>query len=666
MPIITLTNPSPTVNDYFGAAVALSETRLVVGVPGVFNAAGKAYVFDLDGPTPTLPAVTPQNATLRNGRFGFAVSISGARVVIGAPQDAPPDDSGSVFVYDLTSPTPAVPALTLREPDLLQTGDRFGNAVSISGTRLVVGADQDNNGGDNSGIAYLYDLSSTTPTVPAVVLTNPTPALNDRFGFAVAVSGTRVVISAPGDDDPAMDAGAAYLFDLAGAVPAIPRAKLNTFSLVASESFGFSVAVSGTRVLVGAPYDDTLAGDAGSVYVYDLASATPIVPTIILTNPSPAVGEGFGYAVAISGGRAVVGAINADNAYVYDLGRPVPTVPFATLTNPGSGSDNAFGSSVSISGTRVVIGASRQDVGGLNAAGSVYVYDLAGVAPSVPIVTLLHPSPAANDRFGYAVAISGTRIVVGAYLDNAGRSNNGSVHVYDLTHFIPTAPVVTLTSPVPEQDGYFGYSVAIFGAQLVVGAPRHNIGQFDAGSAYVYNLASANPAFSVITLTNPSPAASDWFGYSVAVSGTRIMVGTPFDNTGAADAGTAYLYDLASAGPAVPLITLRNPTSAAREWFGQSVAIDGAIVACGTPYEDSSGPDRGAAYVFSIAPTLRIVSAGAGSAIVSWTPVPSPGFVLQHRDSVAPANWVDALSGAMNPATISATNSSRFYRLFHP
>src|SRR6185503_1591210 len=121
-------------------------------------------------------------------------------------------------------------------------------------------------------------------------------------------------------------------------------------------------AISGTRVVVGAPYDDTGAGDAGSAYVYDLSSATPTVPVATLTNPTPAATDNFGWSVAISGNTVVVGALlddtgamNAGTVYVYDLSSATPTVPVVTLVKPDTSTGDAFGISVAISGSRVVV-----------------------------------------------------------------------------------------------------------------------------------------------------------------------------------------------------------------------------------------------------------------------------------------------------------------------
>jgi hypothetical protein len=482
--------------------------------------------------------------------------------------------------------------------------DTFGAAVSISGTRLIVGAFQDDTAGDQSGRTYAYDLGGTSPTLPVFTWGYPAAPAGDLFGSSVAISGTRVVVGGYLDDTGASNAGRVHIYDLVNATNP---------SRASADWFGFAVAISENRIVVGAHQDDTGAANAGIAYVYDLAGGTPIVPVLTLTNPSPAPGDFFGY-------------------------------------------------SVSISGTRVVIGAPFDDAGAVN-AGSAYVYDLSTATPAVPWVTLTNPGPAVADLFGSSVSISGTRLVVGVPSDDTGAVNAGSAYVYDLVASTPTAPVKTLNNPSPGFDDRFGYCVAISGTRVAVGCPRADFSATDSGRAYLYDLNSAVPSIPAFTLTNPSPAASNLFGASVALSGTRLVVGVPMGNSGATNSGFAYIYNLAGGTPVVPIDILNNPSPASGDNFGTSVAIDATIVIAGAPFDDTSGQDRGAAYVFGSPLTLKAVSASPGSVTISWSPADAPGFLLQYTESLEPANWVNALDNATNPATVATTNTARFYRL---
>jgi len=338
-----------------------------------------------------------------------------------------------------------------------------------------------------------------------------------------------------------------------------------------------------------------------------------------------------------------------------------------TITNPTPAGLDFFGSSVAISGTRIVVGAIGDDTGATD-AGSVYVYDLASAWPTVPVATLNNPRPAQCDWFGWSVAISGTRIVVGAPL--VGHSDAGASYVYDLASPTPTVPVAILTNPASR--GRFGFSVGISDKRVVVGAPSHHNGAVDTGGAYVYNtgraylydLASAAPTVPVAALNHPIPTTSEGFGWSVAISEGRVVVRAYREEPGDLALDRAHVYGLASALANVPALTQARPSQAADALFGNSMAMDGASFVVGVPIEDPGGTDRDAARVFSLVPRLKIVPGAPGFATLSWIPATASGFVLQYTDSLVPTNWLNSPSGAANPVTVTATNASRFYRLF--
>jgi hypothetical protein len=355
-----------------------------------------------------------------------------------------------------------------------------------------------------------------------------------------------------------------------------------------SDRFGTAVASSGARVVVGA-------FGAGRAYVYDRASATPTIPVAILENPSPATPD-FGWSVAISDNWVVVGAergevVGADTggrAYVYDLGGATPDLPVATLENPNGTTRDHFGADVAVSGTLVVVGAKLESAGAMF-AGAAYVYDLANATPTVPVVKLANPTPAEWDFFGSSVAISGTRVVVGAYEDDTGVENAGSAYVYDLASAAPTQPVVTLNNPSPGVNDSFGSDVAVSDTRIVVGKPTSRGGP---GSAYVYDIANVTPSVPLATINYPVR------GGRVAISGTRVIIG----NAAGANAGIARVFDLASPTPTQPIATLNNPNNPddpdpANVWFGFSVGISGAQVVIGAP-NDTGG--NGRAYLYDI------------------------------------------------------------------
>src|SRR5262249_25959062 len=177
-------------------------------------------------------------------------------------------------------------------------------------------------------------------------------------------------------------------------------------------------------------------------------------------------------------------------------------------------------------------------------AGAAYVFDLDSATPGAPALEIPEQAGYPRDEFGTSVAIDGNYLVVGAPKEDTGAVNAGSAYVFDLSSSTPAVPVLTIHNPAPNTNDYFGASVGISGNHVVVGAYQNNSGATHSGSAYVYDLASATPAVPVVTWNNPAPGADDWFGLTLAISDSWVVVGAPDDDTGAEDAGSAYLFNL--------------------------------------------------------------------------------------------------------------------------
>lgn len=603
-----LDNPLPFPTAYFGWSVAVSGNLVVVGAPDDNTGAkdaGIAYVYDLTSATPSVPVVTlPNPNPSENDRFGYSVAISGTDVVVGTPEgDSGIANSGCVYVFDLASATPAMAVRQIHHPN--QSGENFGHAVALDGTMLVVGARQKSAGPDISR-AYVYDLDSATPSLPQLTLQDASPSSNEQFGYSVAIAGDRIVVSAPWDDTFGADSGIAYAYDLTSPVPEEPVTILSQPSPAAGDLFGISVTLSGNLAVVGAHLDDMGAVNSGVICLFDLSSGTPGVATLSIGNPGPDSNDEFGKAVALSGTRLLVGAAGDDtgadtvgSAYVFELSSGSLQSPVITLNNPSPSSNEEFGAATAISGNIVVIGSPRDDKGASN-AGVVAVYDLASPDPTEPVVIIDNPTPSTNDYFGAAVAASGNLVAVGAIKDYSGASNAGAVYIYDVLSSAPGTPLLVVSNPSPQSQDEFGGALAMSGDLLVVGAHKKDIGAEDAGAAYVFDLTSLTPGVPVQVIHNPESAIGDWFGYSVGVSGERVVVGAPNDDAGASNAGRAYVFDLASATPGIPLVVFANPAPGVGDEFGFSVAISGPNVVIGSRKDDNVAPDAGDVMVYDL------------------------------------------------------------------
>lgn len=595
-----------------GYSVAVSSQFAVAGAPFDDTSAENSGVVKVFHPQTGVLLHVLVNPSPANGdNFGYAVALEGAMLLVSSfEDDTGATDTGSVYLYNLAGASPTTPVLVINNPTPAST-DSFGSAVAISGTRLAVSAIRDDTAGTDAGAVYVYDTTSGTPQTPIYTMLNPGAPDGDYFGFSVGLSGNRLAVGAVRDDTGDTDSGAVYVFDLASGTPTVPLVSIFNPTPGNSDQLGRSLGLSGTRLAVGAFQDDTTAADAGIVHVFDLAGATPATPALTITNPgtAPVSGDLFGMSVAVSGANLVVGsyrddtgASNAGRAYVYDLAGATPDVPVVTLGNLSPGATDQFGFAVGTGGSLVIVGTNLND---LNEGdeGSASVYSLTSFTPATPVCELQHISVATFDQFGADVVVEGKYVVAAANLDDKAVQDAGTVHVFDRTSATPGVPVVILQNPAPGTGSQLGGELAMSGTRIVAGAQWDDTGANNAGRAYVYDLSSGTPSQPVLTLLNPAPASDDAFGASVAISGNLVAVAAHQDDTGATNAGTVYIYNVTSGTPTTPIYTINNPTpnAALSEYFGNTLAMSGTWLAVGSHTDDSLAGAQGSVYVYDLA-----------------------------------------------------------------
>ncbi len=355
---------APGAQDFFGAAVAVSASTLVVGARGEDSNAkgmggdptndgatesGAAYVFVRDGTSWKPQAYLKASNAESNDEFGTAVAISGDTIVVGAPledsssampgQDNSVAQSGAAYVFVRTNGVWAQQAI-------LKAGnpapeDAFGAAVAIDGDTIVVGAfhegssatgvdgNQTIRAAAESGAAYVFTRSGTTWTRAAYLKASNTTT-GDHFGAAVAIAGTTIAVGAPAEDSNAVtvgglqlneqgtDRGAVYVF-LKGTTSWSQQAYLKASSAQLEAHFGASLALAGDTLAVGAPGEatdgvglnpastTTQRFDSGAVFVFTRATAA-WTQQVFIKAPNAAAADLFGSAVALSGEVLVVGA----------------------------------------------------------------------------------------------------------------------------------------------------------------------------------------------------------------------------------------------------------------------------------------------------------------------------------------------------------------------
>ncbi|MGI8601672.1 MAG: hypothetical protein ACR2OZ_01600 [Verrucomicrobiales bacterium] len=640
---------------------------------------GAAYVFVRNGTTWTQQAYLKASNTGAGDWFGYSVAVAGDTVVIGAASEGSnatgangnQDDnsapgSGAAYVFTRSGTTWTQQAYL--KASNTGAGDIFGQSVAVSGDTLVVGAynedssalgvngSQLNNNAPDSGAAYVFLRSGTTWTQQAFLKASNTGAA-DAFGFSVALSGDTAVVGAPWEDsrafgvnhaaqsdNSAAESGAAYVFVRSGTTWS-QQAYLKASNTGDDDQFGYSVAVSGDTVLIGAIHERSSAigvnGDqsnnsaffAGAAYVFVRSGAT-WAQQAYLKASNTASGARFGSSVAVSGGAVIVGAV-FESSDTYEAGAAYLFLRSGTAWSQhahlkASNAGGNFGTSVAISDGSVIVGAIHEssNATGVNgnqgdasaqSAGAAYVFT--GVELAAQLAYLKASNTGANDFFGVTVAVSGDIVVVGASAEdsnaigvNGNQSNNsapdsGAAYVFVRNGTSWRQQAYLKASNTGAGDA-FGSSVAVSGDIVVIGARYEDSRAFgvnhiaqndnnaaDSGAAYVF-VRSGTTWSQQAYLKASNTGEGDSFG-SVAVSGETVVIGAFAEDSSAigvngdqsdnsaAGAGGAYIF-VRTETTWSQQAYLKASNTGGGDFFGGSVAISDNTVVVGAYPEASN------------------------------------------------------------------------------
>ena len=385
------------------------------------------------------------------------------------------------------------------------------------------------------------------------ILPNPSPNNGDNFGQGVSLSGGKALVGAPFDATTGSSSGQAYIIDAASGTVLRTLANPGT-APTTNDFFGQSVSLSGNNALIGVQNDDTGASNSGVAHLFN-ATTGALVRTF--TNPTTASGDGFGHAVAVSGNLALISATGDANgspvragsgaAYLFDMTTGTRLQTFLNPV-PGPASGDNFGFDVALFGNRALISTISDDTAALN-AGAAYLFDTTSGAL---LHTFLNPTPELNnvfgnnDNFGFAVALSSTRLAIGAPNEGVNGFQNGAIYLYDLTTF---ALLNTLLIPTPfigDTAEFLGNDVALSDNCVLGSAPFRNKGpatsQKDLGAAFLYD---AKTGAFLQEVNDTAPVSNDRFGFAVALDGCDALIGAQTDLVGTIRPGQAFYY----AGP---------------------------------------------------------------------------------------------------------------------
>ncbi|WP_282049921.1 immunoglobulin-like domain-containing protein [Maribacter aquivivus] len=699
-----LTASDSNTYDYFGSAVAISGNTAVVGAIGNDDngdSSGSAYVYERNANGIWLESqklLVDNGAT--NSNFGTSVGISQNYIVVGTHHtDANLIDKAYVFEKGVDGNWVQLQVFTASDAAL---GDDFGGSVSISEDQIVIGAARNGSNGNNSGAAYIFEkgtngyFSETQKIVPSDA------SFSDRFGSSVAISTNTIIVGTPGNNDDGDGSGSAYIFEKNTDGNWEEQEKLTASDAASNNWFGQSVSISGNRVVVGS--DENGVG-RGSAYLFEKDTNGTWLEIQILDSRPNAGYDSFGGSVSISGDVAVVGARNDDEygahtgaAYFFGgtLSNQAPRLEANTTvtiienitaivldinashykdtegnglvynlsTFNNGGIDNDLFTLVADTGELSFIAPPDYSEPLDNDADNTYnvqvtVTDNAGLTATQEIEISVTPSNRApvlssTDSFDFDVNGTNASFKVTATDDNDSEGNglvysftmddnsgadnsffnlndqngefsfitipdidnpldndgnnvyNAQVTVTDseglfavqnVTITVIDITVCTNNQSISPSDAmirdYFGGSVAISGNTAIVGANGNS-------AAYVFEKDANNNWVEIQKLEASDSSPYNDFGISVAISGNIAIIGSSNAGDNGTGSGAAYIFKKDANGLWVEIQKLLPNNDESYYRFGFSVAISGEVAIIGATGDNEKGLSSGSAYIFEM------------------------------------------------------------------
>ena len=389
-------------DDVINSGIVL-PTGSIISIP-YYNKENAVLKVDVSSETFIFP--DDFSTTGSDQSFGNDVAISDNYYVVGAyEENSVSGSAGGAYVYNIEAGT----HIKLLGSNI-HNGSSFGRSVACTDTKVLVGANSQDVPISNGGSAYLYNIDGSNEQI-----ITPSDITNfHQFGISCSMSENKMVIGADRSDT---NLGSAYIYNIDGT---------NEIKLLGEGgNFGYSVANTDTKVIVGAP---TAAGplgvEGGVCYIYDIDGTNKItlnVPPGTYTNL-----DEIGKSVAINDEFAFIGNPGRNEVYIYTL----QGIFINTITPSDMQNASRFGYEISVSDNNIIVGDFAQNIiGGQD--GAVYLYNIDGTNEQKIIPTINVTSGA---QFGASVAANSNTLIIGANRNNTHNDGDGAAYKYDLKY----------------------------------------------------------------------------------------------------------------------------------------------------------------------------------------------------------------------------------------
>lgn len=566
----------------FGASVAqwkdpVSGTHwAVVGAPGDDAGKGAAYVFEL---TPgahqwhQLQRIVPSDGAAGDF-FGSAVAIDGNTIAVGAPNhtSAGHVKSGQAYVYVVDFTSGAVTAQS-RVYAAASDNAQTGTSIALAGDNLLIGAP---NGLTNGAVWFAKRSGTTWSYTQALV---PFGSVSGTtFGASISIDGSRVLIGMPSDSSSHVSNGLAFTFIYDGS-NWNQEQRLSAPDAADYNHFGSGVALRGNAAVVGARDHNAAQGAA---YSFQLIAGWTYESTLSVAGSSQ-----FGYSVSLADGLLAVGApginLYSGQSYLFS-GSPAN---WTALPLENSGVLGIFGVSVSLDSSELLAGAPDDYYGAV----ASYGFDGTSWASQINLTAM----DVYADYFGSAAAISSDTAVIDSVFSESSSASTSFVNIYgrDQKGIWQLEQSISRTAGDDVSDVNFCSLAAIDGDTIGIGDPRQSFGDSsdsDKGAAYIYKRGESAWTRDAVLL-DFSGAGGDDFGCSVSLSGNTAVVGAPGANS---NIGSAFVF-VQSGGTWGLQQRLTPSDGVSRDYFGVATAVSGNTLVVGAPYHAG----KGAAYLYT-------------------------------------------------------------------